>query len=126
MRRVLISILFVVLTLVRPSLQSPSGVSEPAVPGQFALEPAGDLIRAADGAAADGAVADPLLEHAPTSSSALKASAPRRLSVDILDGRLDEGVVYGDLKLQLRQQLRLVLSAAVQLGVAALSAAAAC
>ena len=56
MRRVLISILFVVLTLVRPALQSPSGASEPAVPAQFALEPAGDLIRAADGAAAEGSL----------------------------------------------------------------------
>jgi hypothetical protein len=40
---------------------------------------------AADGAAADGAVGCPLFEHAPTSSAALKTSAPRRFVVDILD-----------------------------------------
>src|SRR5262245_59075200 len=44
---------------------------------------------------------------------------------DGLDGRFDEGVVHRDLQLQLGQQTHLKLGAAVDLGVAALPAAAA-
>ncbi len=56
MRRVPLSILFVVLALVRPSMQAPTSGEIPAVPGQFVLEPAGDLIRTADGAIAEGSL----------------------------------------------------------------------
>ena len=56
MRRVLVSFLLVLVALARPSLQTPSDASAPAVPGQFILEPAGDLIRTPDGSVAEGSL----------------------------------------------------------------------
>jgi YVTN family beta-propeller protein len=56
MRRVPISLVFVLLALVRPSMQGPAPAGQPAVPGQFVLEPVGDVIRTADGAVAEGSL----------------------------------------------------------------------